>query len=126
VVRAIFTGASIHDSLGLEVEGGYEKVPRSVDHWADLLGEILHTVEESTVRYDPNFVDSVVWAYKSLGKSKECVAYMADVLQVDGTRIRRSTLENVLEAAQAEKAFGLSNDIEMMLSRGRMSETGSE
>ena len=123
VVRAIFAGARIHTSLGLEAEGGYEKVPRSKDHWADLLGEILHTVDESTVRYDPNFVDSVVQAYKSLGKSKECLAYISDVLQVDGTRIRRVTLENVLEAAEAEKAFGMINDIEMLLSRGRMSET---
>ena len=126
VVRAIFAGARIHNSLGLEAEGGYEKVPRSKDHWADLLGEILHTVDESTVRYDPNFVDSVVKAYKSLGKSKECLAYISDVLQVDGTRIRRVTLEIVLEAAEAEKAFGMINDIEMLLSRGRMSETGGE
>jgi hypothetical protein len=118
VVRAIFTGASMHDSLGLELEGGYEKVPRCEDHWVELLEEVLATVEDSSVRYDPNFVDSVVRAYKSLGQNRKCVDYISDVLEVDGTRIRKKTLEDVLEAAKMEQAFHVCNDIEMLLSRG--------
>jgi len=120
VVRAIFTGASNYDLLRLEqLEGGYEKVPRSVDEWAELLGKVLRTVEESPVKYDPNFVDGVVRAYKSLGKSKECVRYVSDVLEVDGTRIRKSTLEDVLVAAETEGAFDVYSNIEMMLARAR-------
>jgi len=116
VVRAIVTGASMHNHLGLERQNGYEKVPRSVDQWAELLEEILQTVKESSVRYDPNFVDSVVGAYKSLGRSKDCVEYISDVLEVDRTRIRKRTLADAMEAAQVEKAFGLHMDIEMLLS----------
>ncbi len=119
VVRAIFAGAQQYDGLGLELQKGYDQVPRSEDQWATLLGTVLQTVQESPVRYDPNFVDSVVQAYKSLGKPEECLDYVSNVLEVDRTRIRRSTLEDVLEAAKAENAYGLSQDIEMLLSTGR-------
>ena len=73
VVRAIVSGASIFDSLGLEYTDGYEQVPRSVENWTILLEEVLHVMKGSPIRYDPNFVDSTVQAYKSLGRSKECV-----------------------------------------------------
>jgi len=115
VVRAIVAGAGIHDSLGLEHTGGYDKVPRSEEHWAELLDEVLHAVGESSIRYDPNFVDSVVGSYKSLGRSRECVDYVSEVMNVDGTRLRRSTLTEAMEAAKAEQALGLYNEIEMML-----------
>jgi len=119
VVRAIFAGAQHHNGLGLEFQNGYEKVPRSADQWAELLGKVLQTIQESPVRYDPNFVDSVVYAYKSLGKDGECLDYVSGVLEVERTRIRRSTLENILKAAKAQQAFGLCQDIEMLLSPGR-------
>jgi hypothetical protein len=44
---------------------------------------------------------------------------VSDVLEVDGTRIRKSTLEDVLEAAETEGAFDVYSNIEMMLTRGR-------
>jgi len=121
VVRAIVSGASIFDSLGLEYTDGYEQVPRSVENWTILLEEVLHVMKGSPIRYDPNFVDSTVQAYKSLGRSKECVQYISNVLGVDGTRIRRSTLVEVLEAARVEHAEELYNDIQMLLSRGNNS-----
>lgn len=119
VVRAIFAGAQHHNALGLEFQDGYEKVPRSADQWTKLLGNVLQAVQESPVRYDPNFVDSVVQAYKSLGYDGECLDYFSGVLAVERTRIRRSTLENVLEAAKAQQAYGLCEDIEMLLSSRR-------
>merc|ERR1711935_72142 len=126
VVRAIFYGAQQREQLGLEQEKGYDKVPRSTDRWAELLGEVLEAVRESPVRYDPNFVDSVIQAYQSLGKHKECIDYVSDVLEVEGTRIRRSTLEEILESAKAEQAFGLCRDIEVLLSTGRSSVGGND
>ena len=83
-----------------------------------LLEEVLRAMKDSSIRYDPNFVDSVVQAYKSLGRSRECVDYISDVMNVDGTRIRKKTLVEVLEAAKVEQDVGLYNDIQMLLSRG--------
>jgi hypothetical protein len=59
-----------------------------------------------------------VLAYKSLGRSRECVEYISNVMDVDGTRIRKSTLVEVLEAARVEHDEELYNNIQMMLSRG--------
>ena len=118
VVRAIVSGASRYDSFGLEYTDGYEKVPRSGENWTALLEEVLRAMKDSSIRYDPNFVDSVVQAYKSLGRSRECVDYISDVMNVDGTRIRKKTLVEVLEAAKVEQDVGLYNDIQMLLSRG--------
>jgi hypothetical protein len=118
VARAIVSGASRYDSFGLEYTGGYEKVPRSVENWTVLLEEVLHAMKGSAIRYDPNWVNSVVLAYKSLGRSRECVEYISNVMDVDGTRIRKSTLVEVLEAARVEHDEELYNNIQMMLSRG--------
>ncbi len=118
VVRAIVLGAQLHDRLGLDTQEGYEKVPRTPDDWKELLGTILYAIRESPIRYDPNFVDSVVKAYYSLGKGIDCLDYVGDVLKVEGTRLRRSTLEIVLEVAEAEQNSGLCHDIEMLLSTG--------
>merc|ERR1712130_175258 len=101
------------------------KVPRSELHWVELIDDVLETVKESPVRFDPNFVDSVVKAYKSLGRSKECVDYISDVIEVDGTRIRKSTLAEILEAAKLEHAYTLQNNTEMLLSRGTSLHDGS-
>eukprot|EP00536_Pseudo-nitzschia_multiseries_P010631 jgi/Psemu1/26583/gm1.26583_g len=118
IVRAIVSGASRYDSFGLETTKGYEKVPRSEDDWVALLEEVLHTMKDSFIRYDPTFVDSVVQAYKSLGRSRECVDYVSEVINVDETRMRQSTLEDVLEAAEIEHADELYNDIQMLLVQG--------
>ena len=118
VARAIVSGASRYDSFGLESIRGYEKVPRSVENWTVLLEEVIHAMEGSAIRYDPNFVNSVVLAYKSLGRSRECVDYVSNVMDVDGTRIRKSTLVEVLEAARVEHDEELYSNIQMMLSRG--------
>lgn len=120
VVRAILSSASQYDSLGLDYTDGYEKVPRSEDDWAALIEDVLHTIHDSPIRYDPSFVDSVVQAYKYLGRSRECVEYASNVIEIDGTRMRRSTLAEVSEAAQIEHADGLYNDIQMLLSRGNL------
>jgi len=120
VVRAIVASASKLDSLGLDRESGYETVPRSAERWSNLLDEVLEAVKESRVRYDPNFVDSVVMAYNSLGNSNACVEYILDVMEVDRTRLRKSTLLNAKKAAEEEEAYGLLHDIEMMLSQGSM------
>eukprot|EP00532_Pseudo-nitzschia_australis_P010483 CAMPEP_0168244282 /NCGR_PEP_ID=MMETSP0140_2-20121125/24533_1 /TAXON_ID=44445 /ORGANISM="Pseudo-nitzschia australis, Strain 10249 10 AB" /LENGTH=490 /DNA_ID=CAMNT_0008179765 /DNA_START=314 /DNA_END=1785 /DNA_ORIENTATION=- len=118
VVRAIVSCASRHDSLGLGHTGGYEKVPRSEDDWTALLQEVLRSTGDSPIRYDPTFIDAVVQAYKSLGKSRECVEYISRVVNVDETRLRQSTLVDALEAAQIEHAEGLYSDIQMLLSLG--------
>jgi len=117
IVRAIISGSSRYDSFGLEYTDGYEKVPRSVESWAALLDEVLCIMKESPIWYDPNFVDSVVHAYRNLGRNRECVQYISDVLHVDRTRIRKSTLLNALEAAKKEHSTLLYNDIQMLLSR---------
>jgi hypothetical protein len=118
VVRAIVSGVKLLNSMELRNITGYEKVPRSTEQWANLLGEVLDATRDSSIRYDPNFVDTVVMGYKLLGCNRECVEYITYVLNVDGTRIRKSTLAEALQAAKIEHAIELSNDIQMLLSRG--------
>ena len=116
VVRAIVSGAIRIDTLGLEYTKGYERVPRSVEDWANLLQEVLHATEGSSARYDPNFVDSIVHAYISLGRSRECLEYISNVLVIDRTRIRKGTLVEVMGVAKYEHAQELYHDLQMMIS----------
>jgi hypothetical protein len=118
VVRAIVAGTKLLNSMDLASVTGYEKVPRGIEQWKNLLGEVLDAIRDSPIRYDPNFVDHVVMGYKLLGCNRECVDYVTEVLNVDGTRIRKSTLVEALQAAKLEHAMDLSNDIQMLLSRG--------
>ncbi|KAG7368144.1 hypothetical protein IV203_030887 [Nitzschia inconspicua] len=115
VLRAIVKGASLLDALHLESVDGYERVPKSVPQWTSLLENVLTTIQDSPIHCDPNFIDSVVQAYKNLGCSRECISYIQGIISSDFVRLRKSTLQEVLEAARMEQEMELSKDIEMLL-----------
>jgi hypothetical protein len=121
VVRVIVEGPKLLKSIGLEDLQGYERVPRTVEQWSSLLVELIEATRGSSIQYDPNFVDSMVRAYKSLGRNRDCVDYISDLMDADGIRVRKSTLSEALEAARLEQAMGLYKDIEMKLSQRKSS-----
>lgn len=114
-IRVIVKGAALLDSLDLETVDGYERIPKSVSQWTSLLDNVLISTQSSPISSDPNFIDSVVQAYKSLGCSRECISYIQKIMELDHVRIRKSTLKEVLEAAQMEQAKELSRDLRMLL-----------
>jgi len=117
VVRTIVDGVALYDAMDLQNIEGYSRVPRTVSQWSTLIDEVLNATRDSPIRCDPNFIANVVMAYKILGCSRECVDYALDVMNMDGIRVRKSTLAEMLEAAKQESEFDLSNDIQMLLSR---------
>ncbi|KAL3924359.1 MAG: hypothetical protein SGILL_001098 [Bacillariaceae sp.] len=116
VVRVIVEGPNIlKETIGFENLNGYERVPKSTEGWIALLAQLVEATKASPIQYDPNFIDSVVKAYKNLGCSRECVQYVSELMDADGIRVRRSTLSEALEAARLEQAFELYRDIQMKL-----------
>ncbi|KAL3913862.1 MAG: hypothetical protein SGILL_006325 [Bacillariaceae sp.] len=117
VVRAIVGGVNLLQLGGLKNLKGYERVPRTAEQWSSLLDELVEATRGSPIQFDPNFVDNVVRAYKSLGSNRECVDYIAELMGTEGARVRKSTLSDALEAARLEEAVELYQDIEKMLSQ---------
>jgi hypothetical protein len=115
VLRVIVKGASLLDAMQLETVEGYERVPKTVSQWVSLLDDVLSAIQDSPIHSDPNFIDSVVQAYKSLGCSRECIHYIQGIMDSDNVRLRKSTLREVLEAARMEQAMELSKDVQMLL-----------
>ena len=121
VVRVIADGHRLLESGGLDQLKGYERVPRTPDQWSILLKQLVEATRGSPIQFDPNFVDTVVRAYKSLGCNTECVDYVSELMGTAGARVRKSTLSEALEAARLAKAVELSQNIEMMLAQKKKS-----
>jgi hypothetical protein len=114
-LRVIVNGAGLFYTLELYTLKGYDRIPKTISQWLSMLEEVLKATQGSPLHSDPRFIDSVVQAYKTLGCSRECIAYIKEIMEHDFIKLRKSTLKVVLEAARVEQAFDLSRDVQMLL-----------
>lgn len=116
VLRAIANSARLFNAdIFIENDTRWSLVPQTKDDWTELLLKVIEECNSFSISYDADFIDTVVAAFRHLGANRECVAFVADVLE-RGVRVHRSTLSRALEAANAEHSIQLASEIQLLIS----------
>jgi hypothetical protein len=90
------------------------RVPRTSSDWITLLQSVLDETKDSSLHHDVHFVDDVAKAFRQLQCNLDCVKYVEDALS-RGVRVKQTTLDVALGAAQDDASVVLADDIQMML-----------
>jgi hypothetical protein len=114
-VRLIVKNAmSYHEGFVPEERRKLFRVPRTSIDWITLLQSVLDETKDSSLHHDVHFVDDVAKAFRQLQCNLDCVKYVADALS-RGVRVKQTTINTALGAAQDDDSVFLADDLQMML-----------
>ena len=115
VLLSIADAAANFDQLSVPFnKTGVAKVPRDRHGWVWALQRALDEAKNTVLLYDNKFLDDATIALERLGCNLECIEVVNAAIS-RGLRLRRTSLESAVRAAEAEGIEALASDIALLL-----------